>query len=129
MGLNRQETADLVTYLEAVGTGEEPFETFDEKETRFKLSFEEASTFLSTLETLIPARDARHALLLLQTVSADLRADAPGMANTAAHGRVEELAGRIDAITGAVGQGNWPEAARLWAAYKQAEARYAAQLY
>ena len=129
MGLDDTEAADLVAYLEAVGTGVAPFETFDATNTRFKMSFEEASTFLSTLETLIPARDRRHALLLLQTVAADLRADAPGMANIAARGRVEALAGRIDAIAESVRRQDWRGAARLWAAYKQAEARDATALY
>ena len=129
MGLNESEAANLLAYLEAVGTGVAPFETFDAANTRFKMSFEEASTFLSTLDTLIPARDRRHALLLLETVAADLRADAPGMANIAARGRVEALAGRIDATADAVRGEDWRGAARLWTAYKRAEARDAAALY
>ena len=128
-GLDGSEAADLVAYLEAVGTGVVPFETFDATNTRFRMRFEEAAVFLSTLEILIPARDRRHALLLLDTVGADLRADAPGMANIAARGRVEALADRIDAIADAVRSGDWQGAGRLWKAYKRAEARDAAALY
>ena len=129
LGLDAGERADLTAYLEAVGTGEEPYEAFAGKNTRFRLGFDEASTFLSTLETLIPARDRRHALLLLRTVGRDLRADAAGMANTAALARVSELAGRIDAISDAIGAKDWPAAARLWAEYKRTEARHAAEIY
>ena len=129
LGLDTGERADLTAYLEAVGTGEEPYEAFAGKNTRFRLGFDEASTFLSTLETLIPARDRRHALLLLETVGRDLRADAAGMANTAALARVSELAGRIDAISDAIAAKDWPTAERLWAQYKRTEARHAAEIY
>ena len=129
LGLDAGEKADLTAYLEAVGTGEEPFEAFDGKNTRFRLGFDEASTFLSTLETLIPARDRQHALLLLKTVGRDLRADAAGMSNTAALARVSELAGRIDAISDAIAAKDWPAAERLWADYKRTEARHAAEIY
>ena len=129
LGLDAGEKADLTAYLEAVGIGEEPFEAFDGKNTRFRLGFDEASTFLSTLETLIPARDRRHALLLLKTVGRDLRTDAAGMANTAALARVSELAGRIDAISDAIAAKDWPAAERLWAQYKRTEARHAAEIY
>ena len=129
LGLGASERSDLTAYLEAVGTGEQPFEAFDGKNTRFRLGFDEASTFLSTLETLIPARDRRHALLLLKTVGRDLRADAAGMANTAALARVSELAGRIDAVSDAIAAKDWPAAERLWAEYKRTEARHAAEIY
>ncbi len=129
LGLDAGERADLAAYLEAVGTGEHPFEAFDGTNTRFRLGFEEASTFLSTLDTLIPARDRRHALLLLATVGRDLRSDAAAMDNIAALGRVSELAAKIDAISDAVSAEDWAAAERLWAGYKQAEARHAAELY
>lgn len=129
LGLDEGERSDLTAYLEAVGTGEEPFEAFGGKNTRFRLGFDEASTFLSTLETLIPARDQRHALLLLRTVGRDLRADAAGMTNTGAHARVVDLAGKIDAISEAISASDWKTAERLWAGYKEAEARHAAEIY
>ena len=79
-----------------------PMRRSNGKKTRFRLGFDEASTFLSTLETLIPARDRRHALLLLRTVGRDLRADAAGMTNTGALARVVDLARKIDAISDAI---------------------------
>ncbi len=129
LGLDESERSDLTAYLEAVGTGEEPFEAFDGKNTRFRLGFDEASTFLSTLETLIPARDRRHALLLLRTVGRDLRADAAGMTNTGALAKVVDLAGKIDSISKAISTEDWETAERLWARYKEAEARHAAEIY
>lgn len=129
MALDKAEAADLVAYLEAVGTGEEPYEKFDAVNTRFKLAFDEASTFLSTLDRLIPARDRQHTLLLLGTVETDIRADAAGMNNTGSRGRVDDLVGRIEAMTGAVRANDWKKAERLWAAYKETEARYAAEIY
>ena len=129
MGLDTAGAADLVAYLDAVGTGEEPFEKFDATNTRFKMSFDEASTFLSTLDTLIPARERPATLLLLETVVADIRTDVAGMTNTGARGRVDELADRIEAMTGAVRARDWQQAARLWADYKAAEARHAAEIY
>ena len=129
LGLDAGERADLTAYLEAVGTGDRPFEAFDGKNTRFRLGFDEASTFLSTLDTLLPAQDRYHALLLLRTVGRDLRADAAAMDNVAAIGRVSELAGGIDAIADAVSAEDWTTAERLWMRYREAEARYAAELY
>ena len=129
LGLDAEGRADLTAYLKAVGDGERPHETFDEKNTRFKLGFEEASTFLSTLDTLIPARDRRHTLILLETVARDLRADAAGMENIDATDRVFDLVRRIDAISHAVSAADWRAAARLWAQYRTAEARHAAELY
>ena len=129
LGLDAGARADLIAFLEAVGTGEEPYEAFDRRNTRFKLGFDEASTFLSTLETLIPARDRRHALVLLRTVGRDLRADAAGMANTGALARVVDLAGKIDAISDAISTEDWARAERLWAQYKEAETRHAAEIY
>ena len=129
LGLDPGERADLTAYLEAVGTGEAPYEAFNGKKTRFRLGFDEASTFLSTLETLIPARDRRHALLLLRTVGRDLRADAAGMTNTGALARVVDLARKIDAISDAISTADWATAERLWTQYKEAEARHAAEIY
>ena len=129
LGLDARERSDLTAYLEAVGTGEDPHEAFDGKRTRFRLGFDEASTFLSTLETLIPARDRRHALLLLKTVGRDLRADAAGMSNTGALARVAGLAGRLDGIADAISTEDWAAAERLWVEYKRIEARHATEIY
>ena len=129
LGLDAGARADLTAYMEAVGTGKRPFEAFDGRNTRFRLGFDEASIFLSTLDTLLPAQDRHHALLLLRTVGRDLRADAATMDNIAAIGRVSDLAARIEAISAAVAAADWTTAEKLWARYKKAEARHAAELY
>ncbi|GAB5377786.1 MAG: hypothetical protein AcusKO_42480 [Acuticoccus sp.] len=84
LGLSKRERADLTAYLETVGRAEEPYEAFDERETPFRLAFDELTTFASTLATLLPARDAQHTLLLVDTVAADLAADAGTMTNQVA---------------------------------------------
>ncbi len=128
MGLTAGEAADLAAYLAAVGGGERPFESFDAEATRFALGFAEASTFLATLDRLIPARDRRHALLLLETVGADLRADALALARPASRAPVMALAARIDAIAAAIAGGDWSAASGLWAGYKRAEVRHAGDI-
>ena len=129
LGLSAPSKSDLTAYLEAVGTGAEPYQRFDGRNTPFRLAFEELSTFLSTLDTLIPARDRFHARLLLGTVSRDLRADAAGMSNIREHPKVLELADKLDGIDQALARNDWPETTRLWEAYKEAEKRYDAKLY
>lgn len=129
LGLSAPSKSDLTAYLEAVGTGTEPYQRFDGRNTPFRLAFEELSTFLSTLDTLIPARDRFHARLLLGTVSRDLRTDAAGMSNIREHPRVLELADRLDAIDRALARTDWPETTRLWEAYKETEKRYDSKLY
>jgi cytochrome c peroxidase len=129
LGLDRRQTDDLLAYLVAVGTGAEPYETFDDTRTPFRLAFEELSVFISTLDTLIPARDRFHAGLLIRTVARDLRADAPGMANIRYLPRVHLLADRLEAIGRAVAGSDWRGAAGLWAGYKKTERAYASQLY
>ena len=129
LGLSAPSKSDLTVYLEAVGTGTEPYQRFEGRNTPFRLAFEELSTFLSTLDTLIPARDRFHARLLLATVSRDLRTDAAGMSNIREHPRVLELADRLDGIDQALARTDWPETTRLWEAYKETEKRYDAKLY
>ncbi len=129
LGLPARSRSDLTAYLQAVGTGEEPYQRFDGRNTPFRLAFEELSTFLSTLDTLIPARDRFHARLLLGTVSRDLRADAAGMSNIRERPRALELADRLDGIDAALARTDWPRASRLWEAYKETEKRYDASLY
>ena len=129
LGLDAASAADLTAYLEAVGAGERPFESFDAEDTRARLGFAEASVFLSTLDRLIPARDRRHALLALRSVGADLAADAAGMATPDARTAAAALASRISALARAVDNGDWREAARLWAEYREAEARHADSIH
>ncbi|HEY5608372.1 MAG TPA: hypothetical protein VIM38_08545 [Alphaproteobacteria bacterium] len=103
LGLSRAEQADLTAYLEAVGTGEDPFET----RPREILLQEQTTTFLSVLDVLIPRRDAAHAVLALRTVALLARRD--GQAKQAE---------RLDTMTRAAVGENWPEVERLWAAYR-----------
>ena len=118
LGLDETERADLTAYLETVGAADEPYETFDEKNTPFRLAFEELTTFASTLDTLLPRRDAEHILLLTDTVAADLAADASTMSNLAARPEVHALAERLSEVGAAVRAGDWTAAAAGWGQFK-----------
>ncbi|MEM7693222.1 MAG: cytochrome c peroxidase [Pseudomonadota bacterium] len=118
LGLSQRERADLTAYLEAVGAADEPFEAFDERKTRFRLAFDELTTFASTLDTLLPARDAQHALLLVDTVAADLAADAGTMANLSARPEIYRLADILVAVGEAVRAADWTSAEEHWSRFK-----------
>ena len=118
LGLSDQERADLSAYLEAIGSADDPFEIFDAENTRFALDWAELSTFLSTLDTLIPAKDTHHALLLLRTVTPDLRLDASGATDYGILPQVYEVADKLDEIQAAVETGDWVQAALLNEEYK-----------
>ena len=105
--LTGSQKTDLTAYLEAVGTGEEPFEIFDDENTVFRLAWEELSTFISTLDTLIPAQDTFHADLLIRTVAPDLRADASGLTDLSQAPMVYELADELEKIQTAILAGDW----------------------
>lgn len=129
LGLTGREKSDLVAYLETAGGGERPYESFDDNATRFRMTVDELSTFLSALDTLIPARDRFHAELLIGTVARDLRADAGGMWNIRNLPRAHQLADDLDRLGRAVAVADWNEAARLWRRYKEKEKRYDSELY
>lgn len=118
LDLTDQEQADLTAYLLAVGSADEPFEIFDEENTRFALDWAELSTFLSTLDTLIPAQDTHHALLLLDTVTPDLRLDASGATHYGILPQVYEIADKLDDLRAAIAAGDWARAAVLNEEYK-----------
>ncbi len=120
LGLSAAERADLTAYLEAVGGADQPYEAFDARNTPFRLAFDELTTFASTLDTLLPARDAQHILLLTDTVAADLAADASTMANLAERPAIYRLAERLSAVGEAVRQDDWDAAAAHWAEFKSA---------
>ncbi|HEX9921535.1 MAG TPA: cytochrome c peroxidase [Anaerolineae bacterium] len=122
--LTAEQQAGLTAYLEAVGTGEDPFEIFDEENTRFALDWAELSTFLSTLDTLILAQDAFHALVLLDTVTPDLRLDASGATHREIIPRVYEIADKLDEIKAAIEAGDWDSAAQLNEEYKALAEEY-----
>ncbi len=124
LNLSEKEKADLTAYLDEVGSGEEPFENFDYENTQFTLDWSELSTFLSTLNTLIPAEDKFHISLLLNTVSKDLKADAAGLKNLDQSSLVYELTDKLDSILDAVEKNDWKASASLWLEYQQLENKY-----
>lgn len=127
--LAAREKKDLTAYLTAVGTGEKPYEEFTDEKTRFKLDFGELSTFLSTLNELIPARDAFHAQLLIRTVARDLRLDASGLKDMRLAPKVYELSDMLDLMDKAIAAKNWDRTAALWTQYQEKEKRYARRLH
>ena len=118
LGLTVVEREDLTAYLETVGAADEPYEIFDEKNTVFRLAFSELTTFASTLNTLLPRRDAEHILLLTDTVAADLAADASTMSNLAARPEIYALADRLAEVGTAVRSEDWEAAETSWAAFE-----------
>ena len=128
LDLSKAQRADLTAYVEAAGDADEAYEIFDEENTRFRLDFDELSTFISTLDTLIPAQDAFHADLLIRTVATDLRLDASGLQDLGQTPMVLELADALDKIRTAILGEDWHRAAVLWEGYKVFEAEYGPEL-
>ncbi|WP_236737139.1 cytochrome c peroxidase [Palleronia pelagia] len=122
LDLTDAERSDLTAYLEAVGSADEPYEIFDAENTSFRLAFSELTTFASTLDTLLPRRDAEHILLLTDTVAADLSADAGTMSNLAGRPEIYALAERLAQVGAAVRAGDWETAEAHWAAFRDAAA-------
>lgn len=118
LGLNASERSDLTAYLETIGAADEPYESFDAENTPFRLAFAELTTFASTLDTLLPKRDAEHILLLTDTVAADLAADAGTMANLAARPEVYSLAERLAEVGRGVRSEDWEAAEVSWSKFK-----------
>ncbi|MGR3623696.1 cytochrome c peroxidase [Pseudophaeobacter sp.] len=118
LNLNTEDRADLTAYLMAVGDGEDPYQVFEGRESTFRLAFDELTTFATTLNTLIPMRDAKNIALLVETVAPDLAADASVMVNQAAKPDVYLLAAYLQAVGDASAAGNWSEAATAWDTFK-----------
>ena len=129
LDLTERDRADLTAYLAAVGDADAPYEVFDDESTPFKLAFGELTTFASTLDTLLPARNAYHARLVIDTVATDLTADASGMVNAANKDRVYELAAVLTDVGAAIDADDWDEAERLWARFKQLEEEHGQAMY
>jgi hypothetical protein len=129
LSLNETERADLTAYLEAVGDADTPYEVYEGKRTPFRLAFEELTTFASTLDTLLPKRDAFHAKLMIDTVAADLSADASGMANLTAKPKVYEMASILTDVARAIDRNDWVAAENLWASFKEREKEYDEAMY
>ena len=130
LGLDAAERADLTAYLEAVGTGEAPWEAFDGRNTRFRLWLRRGLDVPLHAGHPDPRQGPRGMrCFCCARWAATLGADAAAMDNVAAIGRVSDLAARIEAIAAAVSAADWTAAEKLWARYKKAEARHAAELY
>lgn len=125
LGLTGADRADLTSYLETVGAADAPYEIFDAENTAFRLAFSELTTFASTLDTLLPQRDAEHILILTDTVAADLSADASTMSNIAARPEIYALAARLAEVGTAVRDEDWATAEASWASFRaEADAIY-----
>ena len=129
LNLAEEERKDLTAYLDAIGDADEPWETFDERNTPFRLVFDELTTFASTLDTLIPRRDAEHAMLLIDTVAADLAADAGTMRNLDAKPEVYWLSETLAEVGRAVEAGDWEKAQALWDEFKGRQAELEESMY
>ena len=117
LDLSKAQLADLTAYVETVGAADEPYQAFDEVETTFRLSFDELTTFASTLNMLIPRKDTFHALLLINTVAPDLAADASTMKNLDAKSDVYRLADILNQIAEFIRAGDWSAADEKWSEF------------
>jgi len=129
MGLTDDERSDLTAYVEAVGDSDSPYEVYDAENTPFRLGWSELTTFATTLNTLIPRRDAFHAKLMIDTVAADLAADASGMANFSAKARVYELASVLEDVGVAIDSDDWEAAGRHWSKFKTVQTEIDPEMY
>ncbi|MEM7041340.1 MAG: cytochrome c peroxidase [Pseudomonadota bacterium] len=128
LGLDEADMSDLTAYLEAVGEGDEPYQTFDEETTPFRLMVEDMAVFLSTLDILIPEQDRDHVDLLLRTVAGDMELEASAMANRDARGKTQEMADRLWALRDMVLLESWDEAATAWQDYRKMAETYDSEL-
>ncbi|MBW4964110.1 cytochrome c peroxidase [Sulfitobacter sp. CW3] len=129
LGLNETDRMDLTSYLETVGAADEPYTTFDDRATPFRLAFDELTTFASTLDTLLPARDKSHVLLLTDTVAADLAADASTMSNHAARPEIYALSRYLADVGVAVRADDWGAAEAAWSEFQRYESEIKERVY
>lgn len=129
LGLPEAERADLTAYLETIGDADQPYEIYEGRHTAFRLNFEELTTFASTLDTLLPARDTFHAKLMIDTVVTDLALDASAMANQPAKPKAYELARLLANVGKAIDSGDWDQARNHWNAFKALQDEYDAAMY
>jgi hypothetical protein len=129
LNLTAAEQADLTAYLEAVGSADTPYTSFDDENTEFMLAWSELNTFCSTLGSkLIPQQDAYHALLLLDTVTPDLRADASELKDPSLAPLVYEVADKLDEVKAAIQDGEWEKAMAMYNEYYALFEDYGPQL-
>ncbi len=129
LGLDGAQVADLTAYLEAVGGADEPFEIYDSENTPFRLAWAELTTFATTLDTmLIPRRDSFHAILLIDTVAPDFRADASGLVDLGQAPLVYQVADALDQIKSAILRDDWDAADQLYDVYQELVDRHGPEL-
>lgn len=129
LGLSAAEAADLTAYVKAVGDGEEPYQHFDGRDSVFRLSWDEITTFATTLDTLIPLQDAPAIAVLINTIAPDLSADASAMVNQSAKHRVYQLSGLLRDVGMAAEAGEWAKADEAWTAFKVTSAAYDEEMF
>ena len=127
--LSEQERSDLVAYVDAVGSADTPFQEFDDRNTVFRLAWEELTTFATTFDTFALSRDSANASLMLETVALDLVLDASGMLNLAAKPKVYELAELLSGIRTAANANDWTNAETLWTRFKDLRDSYDEDMY
>jgi len=129
LGLTEAEKADLTEHLLAVGSADTPYEIFDEENTPFLLAWAELTTFATTLGSqLIPQQDTYHAILLIDTIAPDFRADASGLKDLSQAPLVYEVADKLDEIKAAIQADDWEQAAKLHEEYEALVEAYGPQL-
>jgi hypothetical protein len=99
------------------------------QDSRFRLSFEELTTFASTLNVLLPLRDAENIKILVDTVAPDLDADSSVMTNLSARPDVYRLSDTLRAIGAAAAQGDWDVAAVQWDRFQSLQAEFDARMF
>ena len=77
---------------------------------------------------LIPRRDSFHAVLLIDTVAPDFRADASALVDLRQAPMVYEVADQLDEIKSVILQGDWDAAAQLYRSYEKLVERYGPEL-
>ena len=87
------------------------------------------TTFASSLTALLPRRDQKHALLLIDTVAKDLAADASAMTNQAAKPDVYALATILEGVGVAIRDDDWELAEERWKEFVLKEAALAERMY
>jgi len=127
LGLSPEDHADLVAYLQAVGDGEQPFETDP-----LAMQLKELSEFTGVLGTAITAQDKAAIALAVHTIGGELRELAeqfPGLKDTSIkEGAAQRLSARAELkslvlMVRQVGvlssAGSFDEAANLFQDYRQ----------
>lgn len=129
LDLSGDEQTDLVAYLNAIGSADDPYQSFDDRNTVFRLAWQELMTFATTFDTLAAKRDPVNAVLMLETVALDLALDATGMFNAGARSQVFEVVGVLNDVRAAVDADDWAAADALWKKFGELKDGYDEQMY